>query len=73
MPADLKKAIADAFFNAPTKGKDAFAKLTDGKSPGFAPAKHEVTRSRSNFRSSSTTCARSAVLTQLTRQTGRHS
>jgi phosphonate transport system substrate-binding protein len=41
MPADLKKAIADAFFNAPTKGKDAFAKLTDGKSPGFAPARHE--------------------------------
>jgi phosphonate transport system substrate-binding protein len=40
MPADMKKAIADAFFNAPTKGKDAFAKLTDGKSPGFAPAKH---------------------------------
>jgi phosphonate transport system substrate-binding protein len=41
LPADLKKAIADAFFNAPTKGKDAFAKLTDGKSPGFAPAKHD--------------------------------
>ncbi|MFM8751158.1 phosphonate ABC transporter substrate-binding protein [Rhabdaerophilum sp.] len=40
MPADLKKAIADAFFNAPTKGKAAFEKLTDGKSPGFAPAKH---------------------------------
>jgi phosphonate transport system substrate-binding protein len=40
MPADLKKAIADAFFNAPTKGKDAFEKLSDGKSPGFAPVKH---------------------------------
>jgi phosphonate transport system substrate-binding protein len=41
MPADLKKAIADAFFNSPTKGKAALDKLSDGKSPGFAPAKHE--------------------------------
>ncbi len=40
LPADMKKAIADAFFNAPTKGKDAFARISDGKSPGFAPAKH---------------------------------
>lgn len=40
MPADLKKAIADAFFNAPTKGEAAFKKLSDGKSPGFAPVKH---------------------------------
>jgi phosphonate transport system substrate-binding protein len=41
MPADLKKAIADAFFNAPTKGKAAFERLSDGKSPGFAPVKHD--------------------------------
>lgn len=41
MPADLKKAVADAFFNAPTKGKAAFDRLSDGKSPGFAPVKHE--------------------------------
>ena len=40
MPADLKAAIAKAFFDAPTKSKAAFEKLTDGKSPGFAPAKH---------------------------------
>lgn len=41
LPPDMKKAIADAFFNAPTKGKDAFSRLSDGKSPGFAPVKHE--------------------------------
>jgi phosphonate transport system substrate-binding protein len=41
MPADLKKAIADAFFNAPKKDKAAFDKLSDGKSPGFAPVKHD--------------------------------
>lgn len=40
MPADLKAAIAKAFFDAPTKGKAAFDKLSDGKSPGFAPIKH---------------------------------
>jgi phosphonate transport system substrate-binding protein len=40
MPADLKAAIAKTFADAPTKGKDAFAKLSDGKSPGFAPVKH---------------------------------
>jgi phosphonate transport system substrate-binding protein len=40
MPADLKAAIAKAFFDAPTKGKAAFDRLSDGKSPGFAPAKH---------------------------------
>jgi phosphonate transport system substrate-binding protein len=40
MPADLKAAIVKAFFDAPTKNKAAFDKLTDGKSPGFAPAKH---------------------------------
>jgi phosphonate transport system substrate-binding protein len=40
LPPDLKKAIADAFFNAPTKAKAAFEKLSDGKSPGFAPVKH---------------------------------
>lgn len=40
LPPELKKAIADAFFNAPTKAKAAFEKLSDGKSPGFAPVKH---------------------------------
>jgi phosphonate transport system substrate-binding protein len=40
LPADLKAAIRTAFFDAPTKGKAAFDKLTDGKSPGFAPAAH---------------------------------
>ena len=41
LPADLKAAIAKAFMDAPTKGKDAFDKISDGKSPGFAPMKHE--------------------------------
>lgn len=40
MPADLKAAIAKAFADAPTKDKAAFDKLSDGKSPGFAPVKH---------------------------------
>lgn len=40
MPADLKAAIVKAFFDAPTKAPDAFKKLSDGKSPGFAPVKH---------------------------------
>lgn len=41
MPADLKAAIAKAYADAPTKGKAAFDKISDGKSPGFAPAKHD--------------------------------
>lgn len=40
LPADLKAAIAKAFFDAPTKAPEAFKRLTDGKSPGFAPAAH---------------------------------
>ena len=32
LPADLKKAIADAFLNAATADKEAFARLSDGKS-----------------------------------------
>lgn len=40
LPADLKAAIRQAFFEAPTRNKAAFDKLTDGKSPGFAPAAH---------------------------------
>ncbi len=40
LPADLKAAIRQAFFDAPTKGKAAFDRLSDGKSPGFAPAQH---------------------------------
>lgn len=40
LPAELKAAIAKAFFDAPTKAKAAFDRLSDGKSPGFAPAKH---------------------------------
>jgi phosphonate transport system substrate-binding protein len=52
LPPELKAAIVKAFEDAPTKGKDAFAKLSDGKSPGFAPAKHEdykVTVELQNF------------------------
>lgn len=40
LPADLKAAIAKAFFDAPTKAPEAFKRLSDGKSPGFAPVKH---------------------------------
>lgn len=40
MPADLKAAIAKAFFDAPTKAPEAFKRLSDGKSPGFAAVKH---------------------------------
>lgn len=40
LPAELKTAIRNAFFDAPTKGKAAFDRLTDGKSPGFGPAQH---------------------------------
>ncbi len=40
LPADLKAAIAKAFFDAPTKAPEAFKRLSDGKSPGFAAVKH---------------------------------
>ncbi len=40
LPAELKTAIRTAFFEAPTRDKAAFDKLSDGKSPGFAPAQH---------------------------------
>jgi phosphonate transport system substrate-binding protein len=40
LPAEAKAAIRQAFFDAPTKGKAAFDRLSDGKSPGFAPAQH---------------------------------
>ncbi len=39
LPAEAKAAIRQAFFDAPTKGKAAFDRLSDGKSPG-APAQH---------------------------------
>ncbi len=38
IPADLKAAIEKAFFDAPTKDKEAFDKLSDGQKVGFAPA-----------------------------------
>jgi phosphonate transport system substrate-binding protein len=40
LPADLKAAIVKAFMDAPKNDKAAFDKLSDGKSPGFAPAQH---------------------------------
>lgn len=36
MPADLKAAIAKAFFDAPTKDKAAFDRLSDGQKQGFS-------------------------------------
>jgi phosphonate transport system substrate-binding protein len=38
MPADLKAAIEKAFFDAPTKDKAAFDRLSDGQKQGFAQA-----------------------------------
>jgi phosphonate transport system substrate-binding protein len=38
MPADLKTAIGKAFFEAPTKDKAAFDKLSDGQKKDFHPA-----------------------------------
>jgi phosphonate transport system substrate-binding protein len=38
LPDDLKAAIAKAFFDAPTKDKVAFDRLTDGQKKGFNPA-----------------------------------
>ncbi len=40
LPADLKSAIRTAFMEAPKRDKAAFDRLSDGKSPGFAPAQH---------------------------------
>ncbi len=36
----MKAAIRQAFFDAPKNDKAAFDRLSDGKSPGFAPAQH---------------------------------
>ncbi|MBX9946470.1 MAG: phosphonate ABC transporter substrate-binding protein [Reyranella sp.] len=41
MPDDLKKAIADAFYNANKKDKAAFDRLSDGKDLGFVPVSHK--------------------------------
>jgi phosphonate transport system substrate-binding protein len=38
MPADLKASIEKAFFDAPTKDKPAFERLSDGQKQGFAQA-----------------------------------
>jgi len=38
LPADLKAAIGKAFFDAPTKDKAAFDKLSDGQKKGFHTA-----------------------------------
>jgi phosphonate transport system substrate-binding protein len=41
LPGDLKKAIVAAFNDAPSKDKDAFAKLSDGKDKEFVPVTHK--------------------------------
>jgi phosphonate transport system substrate-binding protein len=38
LPEELKAAIAKAFFDAPTKDKAAFERLSDGQKKGFHPA-----------------------------------
>jgi len=42
LPADLKKKIEQAFFDAPKKDKAAFDKLSAGKNEPFQPVKHEA-------------------------------
>jgi phosphonate transport system substrate-binding protein len=42
LPADLKKKIEQAFFDAPKKDKAAFEKLSGGKNDPFQPVTHEV-------------------------------
>jgi phosphonate transport system substrate-binding protein len=42
LPADLKQKIAKAFFDAPTKDKVAFDKLSDGKNEPWQPVTHEA-------------------------------
>jgi phosphonate transport system substrate-binding protein len=42
LPADLKKAIEQAFFDAPTKAKAAFDRLSDGKNEPWQPVTHEA-------------------------------
>jgi phosphonate transport system substrate-binding protein len=41
LPEAAKEAIAKAFFDAPTKDAQAFAKLSDGKNRPWAPVKNE--------------------------------
>ena len=36
LPDDMKAAISQAFFDAPTKAPEAFAKLSDGKNKPWA-------------------------------------
>lgn len=40
LPPDLKAAIRTAFMSMNTKAKPVLDRLSDGKSPGFAPAQH---------------------------------
>ena len=42
LPADLKKKIEQAIFDAPKKDKAAFDKLSAGKNEPFQPVKHEA-------------------------------
>ena len=42
LPADLKKKIEQAFFDAPKKDKAAFDKLSDGKNEPFQTVTHEA-------------------------------
>jgi len=41
LPADLKAAIRQAFFDAPKKDKSAFDKLSDGKNRPWEPITHQ--------------------------------
>jgi phosphonate transport system substrate-binding protein len=40
LPPEARTAIRTAFFEAPTRDRAAFDRLSDGQSPGFAPVTH---------------------------------
>ncbi|MEW5886372.1 MAG: phosphonate ABC transporter substrate-binding protein [Pseudomonadota bacterium] len=40
LPPEARAAIRTAYFEAPTRNRAAFDRLSDGQSPGFAPVSH---------------------------------
>lgn len=41
LPEDLKAAVKRAFFDAPTKGREAWLRISDGNATGYEPVRHE--------------------------------
>jgi len=40
LPPEARTLIRQAYFEAPTRNRAAFDRLSDGQSPGFAPVTH---------------------------------